>query len=296
MRRVLFPFLCVLFTTNAFASEKKAHLQFLSNTPVNLNSEVTININQSLPGLSLSTRGTQLINAIVAIQTEHSDLPITKPPFDVTFILKTLKISMRANDEDLVFDSEDRDSSLYLSQVSKIVDRPIRIHFGEGFKLATESKELEQIVKELPVLQEINPQQLLMDVFFPFFALAGIELKEGMTIDRTYIGQDNPAIPGVFTYTITSIDDYNIHANLKGEVEKKFFSLAGLVKVNDEDEQAVNVTLKGIVEGKGKWNRDNSMLCDLEVHYSYTAMFKLGEWEWMMNIGVDVHNRTKLKN
>lgn len=289
--------LCFLFTAGvACANEKKAHLQYLPTTPVNLNSEVTIEVNQSLPGLSLSTRGNQTIKAILSVNGNQSDLPITHPPLDLTFILKHLKISLRANDEELTFDSEDLESSFYLSQVSKMIERPIRLHFGEEFKLESGSGELQQTMRELPVLQEVNPGALLMDLFLHLFALGGEELTEGKVIERKFEGLDIPSLPSKVEYTISSIDDYNIHVAMKGNIEKQSFSLSGKVQVNDKDDELVNVTLNGTMEGKGKWNRDNAMLYDLEMHYTYTAMFKLGEWEWMMNVGVTVHNHTKLKN
>lgn len=294
--KFLYILLCFSLSFVSFnAVEKKGRLQFVPNFPVYLNSEVSLNINQSLPGLSLSTRGVQKMQAIIAIQSASPDLPVTKPPFDLSFILKSLKISIKVNDEELSFNSEDSEPSLYLNQVSKLIDRPIMIHFGEGVALIDKNGELQQIVRELPVFQEINPADLLVDLFYFNFGLAGEELKEGKIVERTLLKKSNPSQPDKVTYTITAIDDYNIHASIKGDVEKQPFTLEGKVKINQDQVEPVYVTLKGTMEGNGKWNRDNSMLNDLELHYSYAAVFKLAEYEWMMQVTVDVHNSTKLK-
>lgn len=297
MKRHLLALIFCLFCSGfSYAAEKKAHLQFVPNTPVNLSSEATIEVNQSLPGLSLSTRGKQSLKATLSISGNHNDLPITHAPLDLTFILKHLKISVRANEEELTFDSEDIEASLYLNQLSKIIEQPIRLHFGKNFKLESGSEEFQQTMKTLPVLQEVNPEALLMDLFLHLFALGGENLTEGAVIVRQFEGLDIPSLPQKVEYTITSIDDYHIHARMIGNIEKQSFSLGGKSQPSDKEEELVNVSLNGTMEGKGRWNRDNAMLYDLEMHYIYTAMFKLGAWEWMMNANITIHNSTKLKN
>ncbi|MFQ5729001.1 MAG: hypothetical protein ACE5GN_01400 [Waddliaceae bacterium] len=291
-------FLTVIYLFIPFSSafaEKKAHLHYLPNTPVHLSSEVTLDISQTLPGLSLATRGKQNINAILTVSSEQSGLPITQPPFDLTFVLKALRIDLRVNDEEISFDSSRMESSLFLSQVSKMIDRPIRIYFGEDFKLEGGSAELRRIVKELPILQEVHPENLLVELFMPLFALGGQELIEGKTFKRDQGDHFIPSMPNVVEYTITNIDDYNVYANINGKIEKREFQLEGLVQTNDKKEEVVGVRLSGMMNGKVKWNRDNAMLYDLDMEYTYSAKFKLGEWEWMMNVSLDVQNRTKLR-
>jgi hypothetical protein len=276
-------------------AEKTANLHYLPNIPVHLNSEVTLDIRQTLPGLSLSTRGRQNISAVLVISSEQSDLPITRPPFDLTFVLKALKINLRANDKEISFDSDQMESSLFLSQVSKMIDRPIRIYFGEDFKLESGSAELRRIVKELPLLQEIHPENLLVELFLHLFAPGGKELTEGQTFKRDLGGNAIPSMPNSVEYRITNIDDYSVYADISGEIEKREFQLQGLVKTEEKKEEVVGVRLSGMMNGKVKWNRDNALLYDLDVEYAYSAKFKLGEWEWVMNVALNVQNRTKLK-
>jgi len=252
-------------------------------------------MSQSLPGLSLSTRAKQQIEATLTVTTDNMDLPITQPPFDLIFVLKSLKIDLNANGEDITFDSNQMSESLYLNQVSKIIDRPIQIHFGDRFELQSQSDDLRQIIKELPVLQEIDPETLLMELFLHLFALEGKELTVGQTYQRNLGDHAIPTLPNVVKYTITAIDDYNIHAAISGNIEKRKLELKGLVQVNDKKQASVKASLSGTMNGNVKWNRDNAMLYNLEMEYAYSAMFKLAEWDWMMNVTLHLHNRTKMK-
>jgi len=277
------------------SAEKTARLQYLPDLPVHITSEVTLDIHQSLPGLSLATRGNQRLEAMLTVSAEHSDLPIFQPPFHLSFVLKSLQINLRANDEDISFDSKQTDSSIYLSQVSKMVDRPIQLHFGDEFKLENHSEELQQMVKELPLLQEINPESLLIELFSHLFALGGQELTVGKTFQRDFSELSIPSFPDQIEYTVTDIDDYDIYATIKGKIEKQALQLKGLVQINDKQQDLVGVNLSGTMNGKVKWNRDNAMLYDMETDYEYSAKFHLGEWEWMMNVTLGVHNSTKLR-
>lgn len=252
-------------------------------------------MSQSLPGLSLSTRAKQQIDASLTVTTDNTDMPITQPPFDLNFVLKSLKIDLYANDEDVAFDSDQMSESLYLNQVSKMIDRPIQMHFGDRFDLQSESEDLRQIIKELPVLQEVDLKSMLVELFLHFFALGGKELTVGQTYQRDLGDHSIPTLPNVVNYTITAIDDYNIHASISGNIEKRKLKLKGLVQVNDKELANVEVSLSGTMNGKVKWNRDNAMLYDLEMEYAYSAMFKLAEWDWMMNVTLHLHNRTKMK-
>lgn len=295
MRKTLLIAFCIILPWSAAFAAKVARLQYLPNVPVYLSSRVGIDISQSFPGLSLATKGKQNIEAILSVKGDQSTPPIIQAPFDLTLVLKSIKIDLHANDEDISFDSNEMASTLYLSQVSKIIDRPIQIHFGSGFEFEGSSEELLQVVNALPVFQEVNLENLLVELFLHLFALGGQELSEGQTIKKKLGNYGIPSIPSVVEYSITSIDDYNVYADIGGKIEKQKFQLNSLVQVNDKLKEIVGGTLSGTMHGKVKWNRDNAMLYELEMAYAYSAMFKLGEWEWMMNVALEVHNRTKMR-
>lgn len=271
---------------------KTAHLQYLPNVPVHLNSELKLDISQSLPGLSLSTKGTQQIGADLTVISEQKDLPVSSPPLNLKFVLKSLNIDLQANDENLTFRSDEMGASLYLSQLSKLVDRPIHLQFGNGFELDRDNEELRRTASELPVLTEISPDHLLVELFLHLFAAGGQELSVGQVIQKDLSDWEIPSLPNTVTYTITDIDDYNVYAEIKGDIEKRKFQLAGEVTFGGESE-TVGASLTGHLSGKIKWNRDNAMLYELTLDYSYSARFQLAYWEWLMNVSLQLHNKTR---
>lgn len=296
MRKSFFTVVFLLFSCAALSSEKTARLQYQPDLPVDLDSTLTLSVSQSLPGFSLSSRAKQNIEATLTVTSDQSDLLLFHPPFDLTFILKSLKINLQANDAEMLFDSGQMESSLYLSQLSTIINRPIRIHFDTHFKMQSRSQDLHQMAEKLPVLQEIDPESLLVELFLHLFSLAGKELTVGQTFQKDLGDHPIPAIPQRIDYTITSIDDYTIQATMTGDIGKIKFQLKGLMPMELGQLEPVDVSVSGTMNGNIKWNRDNAMLYELEMSYDTSGMFKIGEWEWMMHVILDVHHRTKLKS
>lgn len=54
----------------------------------------------------------------------------------------------------------------------------------------------------------------------------------------------------------------------------------------------VTVKLNGSVEGRGRWNRDNALLFEIEAHHAYTAMLSAGPLQWMAHFDMIVENRS----
>lgn len=293
----IFCHLAVIFTlffAGSLQAENKARLQYSPNLPVALTSTLSLVINQALPGLSLATKGTQELTAVLSLNGGPSDTPQTKPPFDLMFILKGLKIDLRANDVAIIFDSSDKESSPFLKQLSRVLDTPVKIRVGEKLNIEMENSTLSQIMQTLPYLQEVHPEKLLADIFLHPFALAGEQLEEGKTYVRTFEEGAVTSLPASLSYTITAIDDYKVYADIDGKIEKKSLELSGKVRIDDKEQELVSLSLSGTLKGKGWWNRDNAMLNDVDLEYDYVAIFKLAEWDWRMNIRLHASNITKL--
>jgi len=288
---VLLVFLLTFAKSNA--TGKTAKLSFLPNTPVKLKSEIQIKIDQSLAGLPFSLRGNQLLEALLTLHGGQSDSPDPKPPFDVSFNLQSLKIDLRVNGNEISFDSGVGDSSLYSRQMSQMINRPVNLHFGSGYKLETSVQELMEAMPDLPFLKDVEADALFMDLFVHLFSLGGIELKEGDVIKKQFPSANFSTLPNQVIYTITSIDDYSIQAELKGNIEKKTFSLSETLQIDDEMAKSANVTINGTMEGKVKWKKDNAMLYDLAMCYACKARVQIANWDWMINIRIDLHNQTK---
>ena len=280
-------------TVQSLFGVKTAQLHYLPNTPVHLTSSLKLDISQSLPGLSLSTKGTQQLEADMVLNNSQSDLPLTTPPLNLTFVLKSLNIDLQANDETLTFRSDELGTSLYLSQLSKLIDRPIQLRLGEEFKLDRDNEELRRAVSELPVLTEISPDHLLVELFLHIFAAGGSKLQVGQVIEKDLSEWQIPSLPTKIFYTITEIDDYSVYADIHGEMEKRTFQLEGEVSVGNTDEP-VAASLSGRMEGKVKWNRDNALLYELELDYAYSTRLQLASWEWLMNVSLNLHNKSRL--
>ncbi len=291
--RLLLSF-ALLFTSNVLFASKQAHLQYLPNVPVHLHSTLAIDISQSLPGLSLSTKGEQNIDAEMTLFHENAEMPLTTPPFSLNFVLKNIDINLQANDEDLIFNSGEMGASLYLNQLSKLVDRTIQLNFNESFSLDQYNEQLHRAVTELPVLTEVNPDHLLVELFLHLFAAGGQKLEVGQVIEKDLGAWSIPSLPQKIIYTITQIDDYNVYADITGDIEKQKFELDGQV-VLGESSESIGASLSGALKGRVKWNRDNAMLYELNLEYAYVSRVQLAKWEWLMNINLDLHNRTKLQ-
>lgn len=284
--------LLLLFTIQLQAGT--ASLRYLPDQPVSFKSTLNIDISQSLPGLSLSTKGKQHFDAEMIISQDQEGLAVLSPPFDIVFLLKGIKIDVQANGEDLHFDSKDKGNSLYLSQLSKLIDAPLHLHFGENYQIVGKNIGLNKSLEELPMLQEIDPVKILSELFLHLFGPAGKPLKEGDVIERNISEGLIPSLPEKVTYTVTKIDDYHIYADIQGTIEKKKFDLLSLVKLQEKELASVSATLSGTIVGKIIWNRDNAMLHDLKLDYAYSARLQLAQWEWLMNVNLNLNNQTHM--
>ena len=284
---------CLILAVQSLFAAKTAHLHYLPNTTVHLTSDLKLDISQSLPGLSLSTKGIQQLEADLTLRNEQSEHSASTPLQSLTFVLKKLNIDLQANDETLTFRSDEAGTSLYLTQISKLIDRPIQLRLDDHYQLSHDNEELRRAVSELPVLTEISPEHLLADLFLHIFGAAGQELHVGQVIHKDLSDWEVPSLPKKISYKITRIDDYNVYADIQGDIEKRKFFLSGGVAVGNTEE-AVSATLSGMMAGKVRWNRDNALLYELDLDYSYSTRLQLASWEWLMNASLNLHNKTRL--
>lgn len=295
MQKLLY-FIFIFFFAVCF-SENATHLQYQTNQPVILNSEFKIRSFANLPGLEMTTTGKQQLEAVLTIEPQdESNLPISTPPFDLTFILKSILIDLQANNEKIYFDTreENNNTSLYLSQVSKIVDRPIKLRVESSDPITLSSDDLNQITYELPVLKDVNPENLLQDIISYIFTLSGEDLTVGKKIDKKSAGLYS--MPESLSYEISKIDNYHIYGIIKGDIDKRKFQLNKQIEINEKEKETPNVELSGSFVGKIKWNRDNALLFDLNIEYNYSALFQLGDQVWKMDFSMEVNNRSSLYN
>jgi hypothetical protein len=289
----LYFLICVLHYDWSEGALPKMELTFQPNLPVVLNSKVILEVSQSLPGLSLSMRGAQSFSALMSLHND-SGLPITRPPFELTFTLKSIKIDLNANDEKISFDSNTKDASLYLSQLAHLLDRPIQIKIADHFEVQGDNQALWQFINELPMLKEVNSQNLLAELFLHLFALGGHDLAVGQTYLRCLQENAISSLPERIEYKVTAIDDYHVIADISGKIEKRKLQLKGFVHLGENAQTPLEATLLGALSGNVIWNRDNAMLYQLKMEYDYSVMWKIGDWEWMMKVFIQVHNKTTL--
>lgn len=289
-------FICCLFTANGvYSAEKKAQLQYQPNLPVHLTSLLTLDFSQSLPGLSFTTKGKQTLEADLTLSHGKERVSVIQPPFNLSVLLKGLRMDVQANDEKFSFDSSVRTGSAYVNQLAELINRPIELSIGDEFLITHENPLLKKTIQSLPILQEIPIEGFLEELLFPLFAVAGKELLVGQVIERNFNGWGLASLPQKMVYTITEIDDYHVFATVEGEIKKHLFELQGKVETDEEEASSVKASLSGVVKGNVKWNRDNALLHSLVLEYSYVARFQLAEWEWLMHITLKLDNQTKLK-
>lgn len=290
MKRILNIFIYAFFFVPLLPGAEIARVTFFPHSPVNIESRASIDMQQSFPGLSLSTKGEQILIAECVLQ-HTSDLPLAVLPFEGYFTIKKMEISLDANGQKLHFDSKNGKDSLFLDQVAKILNQPQQFEVGEEGVFHLKDHAFLRLLEEIPLLKDLQPEALLSHFFAQHFVLAGQELWVGKQFSKNY---DLSAFPKKLEYTVKTIDDYHVYLDFKGDLDKTVFPLTKKIML-EKEEVPVTVKLNGSVQGTGRWNRDHALLAEIEIHHTYTALFSAGPLQWMVHFNMVQNNHSSAK-
>lgn len=255
-------------------------LHFLPGVPAQLTSTLSIEMNESLPVLNLTSSTKQMIKSdLVAIQGQ-SQAPAA-PPAGIIFSLKDLFIDLKVNKESTAFDPRTERGAVPLMQLSKILHKPLYMVLNKDGELIPDPQQIEGISKEFPALQEIDFETLLNEWFVYIFALINQDLEEGATYHQKMRWMHEFAFPDEISYTIKKITDKEVISSIEGRVPS-----AVKVIENDGKSAKVRVEADGVLTGEISWDRNNAMFCDFHTQYICHAKLKDDDKEWELHISM----------
>lgn len=261
-----------------------AHLQYLPSVPVQCTSKLTLEIQESLPILNLTTKGNQILKLDMFLKNESTQLPITKLPLSLNVTLKDIFLFLNVNGKELTFDPKGKKVSIALIQLGQLIDKPMQLQIDtHGYLEGSET--FATLFKELPALKELSLQLLLNEIFFHQFALCGEELSVGTKIQKIPFAAPYHSLPLMISYEIVKINNQEISAKMHGKLEPKklLFDVSSTI---NQDSQKIEMSFSGNLLGDISWNRNNAMIYTLNSSYDYLAEMKFGEMHWNMRLSL----------
>lgn len=258
-------------------------LSFLPNRPVRQESTLSLKLEQYLPHIQINSVMEQTMEADLVI-VDRSDLPVHTPPINILFTLKNLNATIKSQEGESSYAVDHPGTSLFLAEINDMVNKPIKLYFDEKFQLKADTPDIVQLAKELPILSEIHPQSFIQEFFEHLFSLAGKELTVGkeMQIEQQQSGMGLK--PNFLTYTISSIDEQAIHANLSGKLQEFVKEIPFELSLSEPPDSSIQLTLNGDIEGDISWDRKNALLYTLDASTHYHGQFTIASWQWNMDL------------
>lgn len=283
MRQFVIVFL--LAFSLPFGLHAAARLHYLPGIPVLQTSSLTIDVNESLPVLNLSSNAKQILKfSIEAIQGQ-SQAPAAAPA-GVFFSFKDIFVDLRVNREQTTFDPRADKGAVPLMQLSRIISRPFCLSINQEGCLVPDPQQIKSVFKEFPALKEIDLESLINELLYHMFALMGKDLEVGKIFTQKPAWKVLNAFPAEISYKILRITDKEIVAEINGVTApfEKVFN--GTSKKEGQKPMSVGMIASGVLKGEISWGRSNAMLYDLQTEYISTAKLKSGDMEWTMNVNI----------
>lgn len=286
------PFFLLIASFLAFAhsrAEQPVKLQFSPHVPVEQTNELTIELHQSLPGVKLDASSHEVFKAVVKITGDETGAPIVSPPLDVSYTLKDMKIDLNINDKAVRYHTSEPAQSVEVAQLAKLIDKPIPLHFGEGFALSKENPELSKLISDLPVLEEIDFGEVLKELFIYVFSLAGKELKVGSNFHVDFPTDLTAGIPIQVNYEVVKIDDQVVQANMTANIDAKNMKLDQKLELENGKPEEVSMSLTGKITGLATWNRKEALIHQTESTFKLIGSLKIAELEWPISVNGSIN-------
>lgn len=270
-----------LFPVNA----DQVQLIYLPNTPVKLQSTLEMNFDQTDPGLMGDSSVVQELEATLSLN-DPANMPFGDGPFNMVFQLTNLRAASKLNGITTNFQAAKPETSLILAEIKDFLNRPISIHFDSSLRIRPEATGLDQLFKELPVLNNINSLSLLKELFEHMFALSGRKLSEGECC--VIVGEsDSPDTPPrMVTYQIESIDKDSIRARLSEGVNHPPITLKTPLEANGKNKDPATFKFKKKTEGEIVWQRKNALIHEVRTKTIYEGSINAGTSTWPVNIEI----------
>lgn len=283
MRRfVIAAILLLMPQSTAFA----VNLQYIPSIPVHYTSKLTIEIQESLPLLSLATKGNQVLKFDLVVEKVGENKAVAKLPLSLTATLKDLFIFLNVNGIELTVDPRGEKVSVPLIQLEKLIDKPLAFTIDTHGHLMDAGNTFATIYKQQPALKGLSLQALLNELFFPIFALCGEELTVGSKFEKPALPDPSGILPTVVLFEITEINDQEVFATVNGTMKPKNVAFDALFNKEADTPGKIGMKLTGDMQGKVSWKRANALLYNLNNVYRYQAELRLGEMHWTVQMTI----------
>jgi hypothetical protein len=270
----------------SLSGAEAVRLQYIADSPVLETDELKVSVDQLLPGVKLDLQALQSMQSTLKIISEQSGSPVSQPPLDMEFILKGMKISLRGNGLSVSYDAADPGNSIDMLQISRLLDRPIHLHLNKDHVLEGNTKELELLLKELPILQQLQGISFLQEFFQHLFALAGMDLEPGKQFQKKIDTEGSATQPTIWNYEVTSITDEEVFAKVSATINPKSLKLGVSAEGENKTGFGVELVFLGTVSGNLAWKRQNALLYRMNVEHLYKGSLKFGGQEWSITATV----------
>jgi len=249
-------------------------------------STLTLEINESLPVLHLSSQAKQILKFNLTPIPGEGAAALTKLPMALLFTLKDIFIDLRINQAESTFDHRTNLLSVPLRQLSSVIDRPLRLSIDVKGCLVDEALDIEKLLKEFPVLQKVNLKAFLHELLYHLFALTDKDLELGAKFEQTPVCKSTSFFPKQITYEITTITDQEIGASINGTLAPLNVILEAKLNIDEQHQEPVAMAVSGILQGEVFWERSNALLCRLQTTYHCQAKLTAGDMQWNLTMQI----------
>ncbi|MEI8124954.1 MAG: hypothetical protein WCG42_04305 [Parachlamydiaceae bacterium] len=260
-------------------------LQFLPSIPVQQTCSLVVDVQESEPILSMTTKGNQNFKFDLLAKSSSPSTKGLTLPATVTLTIRDVSIRVNANGQEAVFDPTGQKNSPALNAFSHLLNQPLNLVVDAHGNLESNSETFDRLLKEYPALSDLPLDSLVNDLVSDLFALYGEELSPGAKIEMQSSPGPAFAFPAYVTYEITEINNKEITATLNGRVDSKKVALEKTIRLNGRP-QKVEMIISGTLKGKASWQRSNAMLYNLNCDYFYDAKLRSRDKQWTMKMKV----------
>ncbi len=252
------------------AGSDSVRLQYLANQPVLQTSTVHVELTHGDPHKTVPSIAHQEIQAKLTVTGDGQQQVALHPPLDLNVVIESLKVGIDARGHSVSFDSSNPEKSPLMSEVAKVIGRPVKVAVGANLAVESDSKDFVKLSRSLEQLGGFRTTNLLSELLQNLFALAGRDLHVGdeYTIQLA-LGADH-SVPMKITYKIANITDSEVRAVIHGGFDSVEIHGDALAH-KAEAKSPQHLQMSGEIDGKAVWSRKNALVYKTRIDYTYTG-------------------------
>ncbi len=255
-----YPFFvaAIFLPTFLMGGQDAIRLQYPLNQAVVQTSSLDIEISQGndeVPSIAH-----QEVRAKLAVTASNS-------PRQLEFTLQSLQVGVESEGNALQYDSTEPRNSPLMTEIAKILNRPLKVVVDSNLKIGAESKEFLKFSQTLEHLGGFRATNLLSETLQNLFVLADKDIHEGETYHLDMALGADPNVKMEISYHIVAITDKEVRAEVSGG-----FDSVEILRFTPHS--AERLFLEGNIRGKAVWSRKNALIYKTRIDYSYNGVLE----------------------